>query len=877
MSQKNKIAVLSLLLTTAAHYYTQEIPSDTLRKSQSIDEVVISVNRNRKTEAAVLGEQKRAVIQKQAISSEEISRKGISNVEQGLVKVTGITAVEGRGLFVRGLEERYTYLLINGLGAPSNNPFQKIVSLNQFPTDVVGKLNIYKTFNSNLYGDFAGATFDIETISQEKEYTKIEFGIGINTLSSFRNRFLIAEGASGMTGYLGLNERNRRLPSEVRNNRPNGHIFSSQNTKDSFKDGWNVDETKSLPNTSIGFITSQRFKINNASSLGMFLSLNQSTEYGYREGVKNQFKSFGNAIVFNNELLRKQYNYDIETSALLGLNFKHRNTNLNFNAIFLQNSTNIIEDYTGYKNNNVQNKDIGFFRTNQQDISRFVNLQLIGSTKINDRHQLKAGASYVINRYQQPDRKILEGSRQDINGNPLGNNLLLMTYGGSNIIRQYLDVNSKFYASAFAEYSLHLGEKNEKNEYPFQINVGYNGFADIRKNSYRFIFAKPGQAAAGNTFIIDRNKIDQTLFNDAKNGLFYYQEESDPYISFSNIYQFVNAGYISFNYKPTEKWDILIGGRYEKDQSIIRYNAQGVAKRSTLAKDRDFLLPSISIKNAINSKQNIRFSASKTITRPVIIETMPITYINPDNEMIVGNPNVKNSENINLDLKWEWFPTSREMVAVNLFAKKINNAIERSFKTSGDANGVTVSFLNAQKAIVAGIELEGIFNLKRIDESLKNFSIGANATLMYSNVDRSDEQLLLEKPNGFNQADLRKRGLQGLAPYTINADLKYERKNRNNQNQTISLVYNVSGSKIYAVGSAGTDNFYERPFHQLDFVYQEQLNKHWNIKFGIQNILNYKYQIQLGDHSYLPVHTQNLQYTDFYRGTNFKMSVGYTF
>ena len=63
----------------------------------------------------------------------------------------------------RGLEERYNTLLINNLGSPSNNPFPKIIALKQFPTDVVGKLNIYKTFNANLYADFAGATFDIET------------------------------------------------------------------------------------------------------------------------------------------------------------------------------------------------------------------------------------------------------------------------------------------------------------------------------------------------------------------------------------------------------------------------------------------------------------------------------------------------------------------------------------------------------------------------------------------------------------------------------------------------------------------------------------------------------------------------------------------
>ena len=183
-----KLSIAVLFLTSSATiFYGQVVENDTVKKEKNIEGVVIQGTNNKKTETAILGEQKKAIIQKQAMGAEEISRKGISNVEQGLTKITGITTVEGKGLFVRGLEERYNTLLINGLGSPSNNPFQKIIALKQFPTDVVGKLNIYKTFNSSLYADFAGATFDIETAVFEKPFTKIEFGIGVNTQNTFRN------------------------------------------------------------------------------------------------------------------------------------------------------------------------------------------------------------------------------------------------------------------------------------------------------------------------------------------------------------------------------------------------------------------------------------------------------------------------------------------------------------------------------------------------------------------------------------------------------------------------------------------------------------------------------------------------------------------
>lgn len=873
-----KLSIAALFLTTSGTLFYAQQKNDTLKNERSIEGVVIKGSTNKKTETAVLFDQKKAIIQKQAVSAEEISRKGISNVEQGLTKVTGITTVDGRGLFVRGLEERYNYLLINGLGSPSNNPFQKIIALKQFPTDVVGKLNIYKTFNSNLYGDFAGATFDIETLTMDRSFSKIEFSVGVNTISNFKDNFFVSENADGMKGYLGLNSKDRQLPDNLDGVRPSNYRFNSEESKRYFKDSWNVDEVKSMPNTSIGFTTAQKIKTGENGNIGILFSLNQSSKFAFREGAKNQFlDNGGQSIVLNNKLNRKQYNFESESSALMGFGYKNRKTQINLNAIYLQSANNIIEDYFGYKNQQVQNEDIGFFRVNQLDISRFLDLQLTGSHKINDRQSIKAGGSYVLNNYQQPDRKIMEGSRQDNQGNMLNDDQLLITYGGNNIIRQYLDVNSRFYGSAFGEYNIAFGEKGDRKDYPVQLSIGYNGFADLRRTSYRFIFGKPN-GTAGQNFIIDRNKPQQGFDQDMANNLFFFQEESDAYQSFTSIYQFVNAGYANVNYKPNDSWDILLGARYENDLSLIRFNPQGQQKTENIEKDRNMFLPSLAIKKAINDRNNLRLAFSKTITRPVLIETMAIPYINPDNETILGNPNILNSENYNIDLKWEYFPTRKEMFSVNLFAKRIDNAIERSFTTSGNSNGVTVTFFNAKKADLYGFELEGIIDLARISESLNNFTFGANATIMHTNVERSTDQLALEKPNGFTDDQLRKRGLQGAAPYTINADLKYEFKKQNSLPRTLSLVYNVSGSKIFAVGTSGTDNFYEKPFHQLDFVYQEQLTKNWNIKFGVQNILNTQYRIELGDSSYYNVNTNNnFQYTNYYRGTTFNFTVGYTF
>lgn len=875
--RKLSIAVL-FLSSSGALFYAQE-KTDSTKREKKLEGVIIRGSSNKKTEAAVLGEQKKAIIQKQAISAEEISRKGISNVEQGLTKVTGITSVEGRGIFVRGLEERYNYLLINGLGSPSNNPFQKIVALKQFPTDVVGKLNIYKTFNSNLYGDFAGATFDIETLSIDKAFTKIEFGVGVNTLSTFKDNFKIAQGANGIRGYLGLNSEDRRLPNVIRDHRPENYKFSSDQSIHDFKDSWNVNSVKSLPNTSVGFTTVQNVKVGETGNLGFLFSLNQSSEYAFKEGNNNQITSLGSEVIFSNELHQKEYKYNVESSALLGLAYKSKGTNLQFNSIFLQNSSNTIQDNLGYKNFDIQNRGNTFFRTNQQDISRFLDLQLLGSQKINDRQQIKAGISYVINNFSQPDRKIMEGNLKNSNGGNLPSGEIELRYGGNNLVRQYLDVNSKFYTSGFAEYAISLGEKGDRKEYPLQISLGYNGFADVRKTSYRFIYGRPKSGdTSHNTATVNIDSPDQTFNNSISNGYLHYEEGSDTSQYLNNMYQFVNGGYANINYKPNDTWDILLGGRFENDRSIIRYYKSSENHPENLVKERNLFLPSLAIKKAVNSKNNLRFSFSKTVTRPILIETMPLSYINPDNTTVYGNKDIKSSDNYNFDLKWEYYPSSKELFSANIFAKKLENPIERSLLPSGNATGVTETFFNAKSANLFGVELEAIFSLGRIAEGLQNFTLGTNATFMHSDVERSPEQLKTELLNGMTSDQLRKRTLQGASPFTINADLKYEIKDKNNFPTTLSLIYNVSGKKIYAVGGSGTDNFMELPFSQLDFVFQKQFNKNWNLKFNVRNILNSQYRLELGDKSYVPLNSYtNLKYKDFYKGVDFSATVGYTF
>ena len=109
------------------------------------------------------------------------------------------------------------------------------------------------------------------------------------------------------------------------------------------------------------------------------------------------------------------------------------------------------------------------------------------------------------------------------------------------------------------------------------------------------------------------------------------------------------------------------------------------------------ILPSINTKYTVNDASNMRLAVSKTITRPVTMEKLPITYVNPDGSSVIGNKDLKDSENLNVDLKYELFTDKKDMLALGVFGKNINKPIERVFIATGGAQ--TTSFQNTKSAV----------------------------------------------------------------------------------------------------------------------------------------------------------------------------------
>jgi outer membrane receptor protein involved in Fe transport len=822
----------------------------------TLEDVIVKSTVSREKETAILLDQKNAVVIKQSIGAQEMSRKGVSDVEEGLTKISGISKVDGRGLFIRGLEDRYNNLLINDLQSPSNSPFKKIIPLDLFPTDVVGVLNVYKTFNPNISGDFAGATVNIET-PQPKNITKLNIGFGYTTNNNFRD-FILSHDANSTKGKFGVIGDDRALPNAF-GAVPNGTKLSPTQYNDAYgKNSWDVVATKSPLNSSIGFLHAEKFSLKKERNFSYIMSINFDNNFSYNEGVDRTFNlGQGN---YDNNLYTTQYSYQTTLSSLLGLKYKTKRFDVGLNSMLIKATDSKIQDQIGYTNS-LANQTNNLIRMNQYEESLYWNNQLLADYKITEdgKHAVKAGGAFVKTSFQQPDRKFLLGVKEnedDIN----------MSYGGNNLNRQNLDIKGNFYFSSFMEYNLKFGAKEKKNN----LSLGYNNFLNDMQSSYRFL---SGKKIIDKNFTGNLNNISSFINEDINNGILYVQEESNGDYKVK-LNQFVNASYFNLFMNFAEKWDINAGLRAENSSRKIKYREQGDPFGSAyrLKSDEKLdILPSINVKRILNDKSNLRVSLAKTITRPVAMELLPINYINADGTSESGNPNLLNSENYNVDFKYELFPNNKELFAVGVFGKMINNPIERVFKPTANSGGQITTFKNSEEAIIFGAEIEMLFQLSRINESLSNFSWGFNTSLMSTDVAIDIKKQGNELENSSN------RKLQGASEWLINTDFKYDFYIKNDWKNSMSLVYNVYGDRIYAVGSSGIDHIYEKSFSKLDFIWTNTISKKIEVKLAIDNILNPSYKKELGSKSTLIITEDSLIVREYKKGVGFSINLGYTF
>lgn len=207
------------------------------------------------------------------------------------------------------------------------------------------------------------------------------------------------------------------------------------------------------------------------------------------------------------------------------------------------------------------------------------------------------------------------------------------------------------------------------------------------------------------------------------------------------------------------------------------------------------------------------------------------------NETKIGNRYLYESDDYNVDLKWEMFPKSEEVISVTAFGKYIQNPINEITILSSTND---ISFVNTgDYGYVAGAEVEYRKLLFSIDDAnAKKLSAGLNASYLYSNQKLDSDKVRNETDYNADFTDEESK-LTGASDLLLNADISYFSEwNDKESNITSTIAFTHFSDRVYAIGTNGRGNQVDKAFGTLDFITRLKLNKNLGLGFVAKNLLN---------------------------------------
>jgi TonB-dependent receptor len=278
----------------------------------------------------------------------------------------------------------------------------------------------------------------------------------------------------------------------------------------------------------------------------------------------------------------------------------------------------------------------------------------------------------------------------------------------------------------------------------------------------------------------------------------------------------------------------LIGGARVEDARLRVHSvtAQGDSSSPQLH-DVD-VLPALALTVRLGTAQNLRLSASQTLSRPEYRELSEVPYADILGGLTVfGNPGLRRALIRNFDARWEWYPGPAEVVSIGVFAKQFDHPIEKVIVAQTGASAL--SFVNARGASNVGVEVEVRRNLSMLASGLLPFTAFANATLMRSRIRPGNDSLASNTSAN--------RPMMGQAAYVVNAGLTYATPNGR---LSATVLYNVVGRRIVEVGQQPLPDAYELPRHVVDATVQAQLTSRIAMKLDTKNLLDAPYRVAQG-------------------------------
>ena len=153
------IAISTVAVPTAA--FAQEAAAD------AADESEIIISGFRASLESAVQEKKRADQIVESISAEDIGKLPDASIAESIARLPGLTSqrVSGRSnaISIRGFAPDFSTTLLNGREQTSTGD-NRAVEYDQYPSEVVSKVNVYKSPMASLIGQGLSGTVDLRTI-----------------------------------------------------------------------------------------------------------------------------------------------------------------------------------------------------------------------------------------------------------------------------------------------------------------------------------------------------------------------------------------------------------------------------------------------------------------------------------------------------------------------------------------------------------------------------------------------------------------------------------------------------------------------------------------------------------------------------------------
>ncbi len=787
----------------------------------TLDELTVTATAEQSTVAGALDAQRTAPNVTNSISAQQMAQSPDADAGAAIKRVSGVSVLDGKYVFVRGLGERYTTTSLNGSRVPSPEPDRKVVPMDIFPANLLSGISTSKTFTPDQPGDFSGASVNITTREFSAEHTfTMTIGSGWNSAATGVE---LARAPTAGGEWIADGAPPRALPSDVADaGNLNGLTQSEVNGLiSSFRNVWSPAYESGSPNASFNVSLGGEDPVF-GQPLGYVGSFTytyvQEIRQGETKGLAKNGPDKDTAEPLNT------YTGSTTLGAVLWggmLNFYTRlgsSGRISFNNTYTRGGDNEASLLGGFNEEFADTFQFSRLTYIQRSVRSD---QLAGQHLIGPQTTLNWLVTNSAVTRDAPDRSDIGYLAHPKGG---GQFVPYQWFGQPRFATRTFDNTTE---SAW-DFGLNLERNFGAGASTVAVKVGAayrtaNRDADSRAYDINNISLPDSALALPPSEIFSPANIDASSFllvANANGGRYTADDE-------------ILAGFAMATVPLSPRWTVLGGLRVEdwKLQVDTRTSAGQVVPANPQHTD---LLPSLAITYRPRPDQVYRLSATQTLARPEYRELSPVPYFEQVGfATTFGNPALDRSLIQNYDLRWEWYPSGGEVVSAGIFAKNFQAPIEKVIIQSSGAN--SLSFVNAESAQNYGVELEIRKTLGFVGRAFEGVTAFANATFMTSQIVTGNDSISsLTNPD---------RPMIGQSPYVVNAGMTYVSPGART---TASLLYNVAGERILEVGSGGLPDAYEQPRSILDASVEVGLSRDVSVKVDARNLLDSEYLMTQG-------------------------------